>query len=38
MKSIAGSIIVLAGAFVMGLASKDIPNNALPTLDSGTHD
>jgi hypothetical protein len=34
MKSIAGSVIVLAGALVMGLASKDIPTNPLPTLTS----
>ena len=34
MKSIAGSIVVLAGALIMGLASEDIPNQALPTLSS----
>lgn len=34
MKSIAGSIIVLAGALIMGLSSKDIPDEALPTLTS----
>ncbi len=34
MRSIAGSVVVLAGALVMGLASNNIPNAALPTLTS----
>ena len=34
MKSIAGAIVVLAGALIMGLASEDIPKEALPTLSS----
>jgi hypothetical protein len=34
MKSIAGSIVVLAGSFIMGLAAKEIPNEALPTITS----
>jgi hypothetical protein len=34
MRSIAGSVIVLAGALVMGLASRDIPTQPFPTLTS----
>ena len=34
MKSIAGAIVVLAGALIMGLASKEIPKEVLPTLSS----
>lgn len=34
MKSIAGSIVVLAGAILMGLAADEIPNEQLPTLVS----
>jgi hypothetical protein len=34
MKSIAGSIVVLAGALIMGLASKEIPNQPIPTIFS----
>ena len=32
MKSIAGSIVVLAGAIIMGLRSEEIPDEPLPTL------
>jgi hypothetical protein len=34
MRSIAGSVIVLAGALVMGLASRDIPTQPFPTITS----
>ena len=34
MKSIAGSIVVLAGAVLMGLSHENIPNSALLTLSS----
>jgi hypothetical protein len=34
MKSIAGAVVVLAGAVIMGLAAKQIPDYALPTLTS----
>ena len=34
MKSIAGSIVVLAGALIMGLAGESVPNEMLQTLTS----
>jgi len=34
MSSIAGAIIVLAGALIMGLAADRMPNEPLPTLTS----
>ena len=34
MKSIAGSIVVMAGALIMGLAREDIPREMLPTVIS----
>ena len=34
MKSISGSIVVMAGALIMGLASEDIPNEMMPTVVS----
>ena len=34
MKSIAGGIVVLAGAVLMGLATDDVPGKMLPTVMS----
>ena len=34
MKSIAGSIVVLAGAILLGMIYEDIPREPLPTLVS----
>ena len=34
MKSMAGAVVVLAGALLMGLATEHIPNDRLPTVTS----
>ena len=34
MKSIAGAVVVFAGALLMGLAIERIPNDMLPTVTS----
>ena len=34
MKSIAGSVVVLSGAVLFGLAKEDVPREPLPTLVS----